>query len=138
MLTLALYIPKPEELTTSLVGLLVAFLVLCGVAHFLKLRLAIAAPAMLVGVLLALATDISTRWVTDLGEYGDLARKMSATNYSDTFFAITSYFAVGRGNLVSLGGMVLTLVLYKCVAELCRRHKDKSKNRNESASTDAS
>ncbi|MCA9029362.1 MAG: hypothetical protein KDA69_13085 [Planctomycetaceae bacterium] len=135
MLTLALYVPKPEALTTSLVGLLVAFLALCVVARILKLRLAIAAPVMLVGALLALVPDITARWGKDLGDYGDMAREMSATNYNDTSFAITSYFAVGRGNLASLGGMVLALVVCKCVAEMTRRLITKSKDTDTSTYT---
>jgi hypothetical protein len=105
MAVLAFYVPKPEQLTESITILVFAFLVLCGVASWMKLSVAASAFAMLVGTALALTPDLLSLWNTDLHDYGDTAREWSSTDHSDTFFAITSYMFAGRGKLVAAAGM---------------------------------
>lgn len=125
---LAMYVPSPVELTSSIFLLMIALAVLCGIAYHWKLSVVIASSVMLVGSAIALTPDLLTLWGSDLGDYGDLAREKSSSNYSDTFFAITSYMHTGRGQLVAFGGMVSALVLHATIAAIIRRNRKMSDN----------
>lgn len=102
----ALYVPDPMELSESIALLLVAYAVLCGVAYWMKLSVRLAAGIMLLGAVIALAPDLVVAMKANLGDYGDMARETSQTNYSDGFFAVTSYMHVGRGQLVGFAGIL--------------------------------
>ncbi|QDT47139.1 hypothetical protein Pan258_11700 [Symmachiella dynata] len=133
MTVLALYVPKPEELTGSIALLIFVYLVLCGLAFLMKLSVPMAAIALFVGAALALAPDVLPLRHADLHNYGDMAREQSSTEYSDSFFAITSYMYVGRGKLVAIAGMVAgfgaTVVFHAIKKRKCRSDEDQRKRR---------
>ncbi|VAX36075.1 hypothetical protein MNBD_PLANCTO02-591 [hydrothermal vent metagenome] len=112
----AMYIPKPGEIIESLSLLAIAFFVLCSVAYRMKLSLTLVVVIMLLGSSIAVASDVWSAATTDLGKYGDLCRKLSHTKYSDGFFAITSYFYVGRGRLLAFAGMAIPLALLASIS----------------------
>lgn len=112
MSVLALYVPHPDQLLTDILLMFVALLVLTGLSHWFRLPSFKTADLMLAGAVIVRVPAIVTRWNVDLGRHGDIAREWSSTDYSDTFFAITSCFHVGRGCPVALGGMVGGLVLH--------------------------
>ena len=58
MAILALYVPKPDELTESIAILAAIFVLLCVVAHRMKLHAAVAAIVMAAGTTLALTPDL--------------------------------------------------------------------------------
>lgn len=134
MPNLALYVPKPEEFTEAVVILSLVFLVMCGVPLRFKLPMRVTIPAMFLGAMVALAAGAGSSfksWNTpvdqptamlaaDLGDYGDMARQWSGTNYSDTFFALTYYLTVESGKLVAFGGMAGALVLCAIMGVLRR------------------
>ncbi len=111
MSVLALYVPHPDQLLSDILLIFVALLVLTALSHWLRLPSLKTAVLMLAGAVIVSLPAVVTRWNVDLGWIGDCAREMSSTNYSDTFFAITSYFHVGMGCPIALGGMVGGLIL---------------------------
>lgn len=117
---LVLYIPKPSEFAQEVAFLAIIFLTLCAFACRFKLSVGGVAAGMLLGAAVALTKDLSALWHADLGGYGDMARESSSTQYSDRFFAITSYFHMGRGKLVAFGGMLVALLLCATI-QLVRR-----------------
>ena len=124
MAILALYVPKPHELTDSITIIAIAYLVLCGLAYRMKLSVILAAVLMAVGCGIAIAPDICSAVSEDLGGYGDMARDWSKTNHSDAFFAITSYMYVGRGKLLAFAGMSVALVSHASIVAIKkRRHR---------------
>lgn len=112
MATLALYLAKPEQLSESVGLITLAYVVLCFCAWRLKLSVPVAAMLMAGGCGLALLPDLRAAAGADLGQYGDIVRKESGTQHSDAFFAITTYFCVGRGQLVALAGMSIPLLIH--------------------------
>jgi hypothetical protein len=119
MAMLAVYYPKPGELIESIVIVLIAYLVLCGLSWRMKLSLPLAAILMAAGCCVALAPDLSRVVREDLGVTGDHSREWSGTNYSDAFFAVTAYMYVDRGKLVAVMGMSMAIFGYASVVA-CR------------------
>ncbi len=117
MTLFALYVPKPADLYPHIAILLILFGVFYTLIHELKFYAPIAAILMLLGCAIALALDpdLLAAVHKDLGEYGDMAREQSGTNYSDTFWGITSYMHVGRGSYVALVGMLIGFVLHTAI-----------------------
>ena len=132
MSVLAFYVPHPDQLLSDLLLVFVALLVLTGLSHWLRLPCLKTAVLMFAGAVIVSVPAIVTRWNVDLGSYGDIAREWSSTNYSDTFFAITSYFHVGWGCPIALGGMVGGLVLHGAIYGI-RQKRNPEGNLSEAA-----
>ncbi len=122
MVILALYIPKPEELTISVLQLGIAYFVLCGLAGWVRLSVPLAAGWMALACAIAVGPDIYAASQSNLGYYGETVREWNHTNDSDAFLAITSYLHVGRGKPLAFAGMAVALVLYAAIAKYIGRN----------------
>lgn len=118
---LALYIPKPEELTISVLQLGIAYFVLCGMAGWMRLSVPLAAGLMALGCAMAIGPDIYAASQSNLGYYGETVREWNHTNDSDAFLAITSYLHVGRGKPLAFAGMAVAILLYAIIAKYLGR-----------------
>ena len=123
MTVLALYIPKPEDLTEAVALLVFAYVFLCALAYRMKLSIPLAAVLMLIGCGLALIPMIVAATHKDLGPIGKHARELSKTDHSDAFFAMTSYMHVGPGKLLVFGGMSVMLICHAVVAAILNKLK---------------
>lgn len=111
MYVFALYVPQPSDLWSSIAVLAVVFLLLCGCACWAKLSVWKSTLAMLIGGGIVLVLLLNSVWNADLGDYGDTAREVSGTDFSDTFFAATYGMDVGWWKISICSGMIVGLLL---------------------------
>lgn len=127
MTILALYVPKPEELTHSVTLVLFAFVVLCICAYFLRLPVPLAAALMVVGGTIFVVPDIlAILRDPHLAQAGEHARAVNISNHSDAFFGVTGYLYVGRGQLMALAGMSVAffgLIAFKAILNRSQTHQ---------------
>ena len=120
MFILALYYPKPEDFYNGIAALILTFLVLCLLAFWPKCSVRVVAMLMAVGGVVGLAHEIRAAFQVRPGGY-DMSRRISGTNYSDSFFEFATSLHVGYGCLKSLAGMLTGLLLYGIGVAVCRR-----------------
>ena len=123
MFLLALYIPRPEELFGSILILTIIFTGFIALAYRMRMSPWIAAAIMCLGTAFSLTPDLLPLRNSNLGNYGDMARKLSHVDYSDAFFEVTAYMYVGRGQLVAIGGMAGGLIVYAVIHTFRNRNR---------------
>ena len=122
MTILAVYFPKPEELTWSITLILIAFGALCGCAVRMKLSVPFTAFAMAIsGTLFVLPDLLAVLNDPRLASSGALAREFNHSDHSDAFFGVTAYLEVGRGRLMAFAGMSAALLTIALLQALLRR-----------------
>jgi len=111
---LALYFPRPEDLTKNVVILCLVFVVFCGLALRLKLRLRNSCPLILVGGTLPSLLGFlrhHSRFGRGAGSYWNTVRELTGTNHSDAFFLVAYYLDAGPGLRVAAVGIAAALFL---------------------------
>ena len=122
-MTLALYLPTADQLLLPIAFVVISYLVLCVCAARMGLNVFLAALLMAGGCCVALTPDILSAIRADLGDYGNMARKLNHSDSSDAMLTITAYMHVGRGKLVAVGGMSFAIVCHASVVAIHKRLK---------------
>lgn len=117
---LALYLPKPEELTLRLEMLFVAWLVLVFCAKLvLKIGTILPASLMAFGFVIAVSPGVYAAYFWKPLTYSYAAK--TYPGYSDNFFEVVAFFHVGWGSVLGLTGMIAGLAITSVVDMVIRR-----------------